>query len=129
MADVIRIRPHHLLAIEDHLYRFGLTVDQLHDSAYSNEFVSNEIKIMRKIIKKQGCMVEIVPSIDDLCICKPKRARCFDNDPLKYISYLLALNIEVGGMYSGNELVEKIRELNENGRRLADLRWQLNKEY
>ncbi|MDD4878754.1 MAG: DUF1284 domain-containing protein [Candidatus Nanoarchaeia archaeon] len=107
----IRLRPHHLTAIEDYLYRPKETVEGLKNCGYSQEYIDNERDTIWKILTDKDCKVEIVPALDDLCrACRPKRLRCFQNDPAGVMGYMDSLRLQVGKPYSARDIVRKIQD-------------------
>ncbi|MFH1064922.1 MAG: DUF1284 domain-containing protein [Nanoarchaeota archaeon] len=107
----IRLRPHHLPAIEDYMYKPEETVEGLKNCGYTSEYIENERSTIWKILTERDCMVEIIDSIDDLCKpCKPKRKRCFENDPEEHRQYMENLGLEVGHTYSGRDIITRIQD-------------------
>lgn len=110
----IRLRPHHLPAIEDYMYRPKETVEELRNCDYSSEYIENERSTIWKVLTERDCRVEIVPSLDDLCRgCKPKRKRCFESDPEEHRQYMKDLGLAVGNPYSARDIVKRIQDKRE----------------
>ncbi|MFA5084586.1 MAG: DUF1284 domain-containing protein [Candidatus Paceibacterota bacterium] len=113
----IRLRPHHLTAIEDYLYRPKETVEQLRNCGYSSEYIENERSTIWKILTERDCMVEIVPSLDDLCrACQPselKKLSCHSNDTEAHMAYMKDLGLAVGKPYAARDIVKRIQDRRE----------------
>lgn len=111
----IRLRPHHLPAIEDNMYNPAAEMAEgLRNCDYSSEYIKNERSTIWKILTERDCMVEIVPSLDDLCrVCQPKRLRCFQNDPAGVMGYMESLGLQIGKQYSARDIVRKIQDKRE----------------
>lgn len=110
----IRLRPHHLTIIEEHIYEADDVIARgLRNCRYSDAYIENERSLTWKILTERDCSVEIVPALDDLCICKPKKKRCFENDPEDHMAYMKTLGLELGHTYTARDIVKRIQDKRE----------------
>lgn len=114
----IRLRPHHLPAIEDYMYNPAETIaESLRNCEFTSEYIKNESSIIWKVLTERDCMVEIVPSLDDLCrACNPselKKPSCHSNDTGAHIAYMQNLGLAVGKPYSARDIVSRIQDRRE----------------